>query len=90
MGRHQHTVRQCHLHHEVCIICCCCKLAAAGLKRSEAELASLGSRLGRLEGSEASNPKASMRLVSALEDKMDSLAAQQVRLLSAGRLLAAK
>jgi hypothetical protein len=53
-------------------------LPAAGLKRSEAELAALGSRLGRLEGCEASNPKASMRLVSALEDKMDSLAAQQV------------
>jgi hypothetical protein len=55
-------------------------MTAAGLKRSEAELAALGSRLGRLEASEASNPKASLRLVSALEDKMESVAAQQVRL----------
>lgn len=51
---------------------------AASLKRSEADVAALGSRLARLESSEASNPKASVRLVSALEDKMESLAAQQV------------
>lgn len=55
-----------------------CVLPAAGLKRSEAELAALGSRLGRLEGMEASNPRASLRLVSALEDKMESMAAAQV------------
>lgn len=53
--------------------------AVAGLvKRNEMELASIGTRLGRLESSEANNPKASMRLVAALEDKMESLAAQQV------------
>ncbi|WIA41747.1 hypothetical protein OEZ86_009090 [Tetradesmus obliquus] len=52
---------------------------AAGLKRSEADLAALGSRLGRMEVGEASNPKASLRLLSALEDKIESAAAQQSR-----------
>eukprot|EP00878_Enallax_costatus_P044310 GHUV01052793.1.p1 GENE.GHUV01052793.1~~GHUV01052793.1.p1 ORF type:complete len:115 (+),score=35.39 GHUV01052793.1:238-582(+) len=53
--------------------------SVAGLvKRNEVELAGMGTRLGRLESNEANNPKASMRLVAALEDKMESLAAQQV------------
>eukprot|EP00775_Hariotina_reticulata_P013626 gene13626-13752_t len=54
--------------------------AVAGLvKRTEADLGGLATRLGRLEATEVSNPKASVRLVSALEDKMDNLAAVQGR-----------
>lgn len=53
--------------------------AIAGLvKRNELDLTTLSTSLSRLENSETNNPKASMRLVAALEDKMESLAAQQV------------
>lgn len=55
---------------------------AGAVKRNEMELAGTSSRLGRLESNDANNPKASMRLVAALEDKMESLAAQQVRFTS--------
>jgi hypothetical protein len=39
----------------------------------------LCTQLCRLEASEASSPKATVRLVQALEDKLDNLAGQQVR-----------
>lgn len=49
-----------------------------GLQQAQAELCALGARVGRLEGLESSNPRASLRLVAALEGKVDNLAAQQV------------
>jgi hypothetical protein len=51
----------------------------AGLQQQQHELGVLQPRLGRLEGLESTNPRASLRLVTALEGKVDNLAAQQVR-----------
>lgn len=51
---------------------------AGGLQQQQHELGVLNPRLTRLEGLEASNPRASLRLVSALEGKVDNVAAQQV------------
>lgn len=51
----------------------------AGLQQQQHELGVLQPRLGRLEALEFTNPRASLRLVTALEGKVDNLAAQQVR-----------
>jgi hypothetical protein len=50
----------------------------AGLQQQQHELGVLQPRLGRLEALESTNPRASLRLVTALEGKVDNLAAQQV------------
>jgi len=52
---------------------------AGGLQQQQHELGVLQPRLGRLEALESSNPRASLRLVTALEGKLDNLSAQQVR-----------
>lgn len=52
---------------------------AGGLQQQQHELGVLQPRVSRLETLESSNPRASLRLVTALEGKLDNLAAQQVR-----------
>jgi hypothetical protein len=52
---------------------------AGGLQQQQHELGVLQPRVGRLETLESSNPRASLRLVTALEGKLDNLAAQHVR-----------
>lgn len=51
---------------------------AGGLQQQQHELGLVVPRVNRLEALESSNPRASLRLVSALEGKVDNLAAQQV------------
>jgi hypothetical protein len=51
---------------------------ASSLQQQQHELGSLAPRVNRLEALESSNPPASLRLVSALEGKVDNMAAQQV------------
>lgn len=43
-------------------------------------MSTLEPRVSRLEASEAASPKAPIRLVAALEDKMENMAGQQVGL----------
>lgn len=52
---------------------------AGGLQQQQHEVGVLAPRVTRLESLESSNPRASLRLVSALEGKVDNLAAQQVQ-----------
>ena len=51
---------------------------SGGLQQQQHELGVLQPRVSRLEALESSNPRASLRLVTALEGKLDNLAAQQV------------
>lgn len=51
---------------------------SGGLQQQQHELGVLQPRVSRLEALESSNPRASLRLVKALEGKLDNLAAQQV------------
>jgi hypothetical protein len=44
----------------------------------DADLAALEPRLAQMEAAEAAAPKAPLRLVGALEERMEGLAAQQV------------
>jgi hypothetical protein len=53
---------------------------AGALQQQQHELGVVQPRLSRLEALESSNPRASLRLVTALEGKLDNLSAQQVRL----------
>jgi hypothetical protein len=53
---------------------------AGAVQQQQHELGVVQPRLSRLEALESSNPRASLRLVTALEGKLDNLAAQQVRL----------
>lgn len=52
---------------------------AGALQQQQHELGVVKPRVSRLESLESSNPRASLRLVTALEGKVDNLAAQQVR-----------
>lgn len=51
---------------------------AGALQQQQHELGVVQPRVSRLESLESSNPRASLRLVTALEGKVDNLAAQQV------------
>jgi hypothetical protein len=52
---------------------------ASGMQQQQHELGMLAPRVGRLEALESSTPRASLRLATALEAKVDNMAAQQVR-----------
>ena len=68
-----------------CLLCGYCSLAEPGstwptrAAQVDADAAALEPRLARLEASEAASPKAPLRLVAAVEEKVEGLAAQQAR-----------